>query len=137
MLQLYRFVQNNSKNLKKFHLIAGVPKTDVAMQHCCSTFVGDIIAMNLLDDSKAVLINHKCYQLAIRRGLCFEIQYSPAIVDSSRRREIITTAHGYASQRKSKNVIISSGAQNRFQVRGPYDLANLYPFFLVSYILFG
>lgn len=126
---MFFLIKNNSKSLKKFHLVCGVPKSDAAMQHCCSTFIGDIIGMNTLDDSKSIIINHKCYQLAIRRGLCFEIKYSPAIIDSSRRREIITTAHGYASQRKSKNVIISSGALNRFQVRGPYDIANLYPFF--------
>lgn len=99
------------------------------MQHCCSTFIGDIIAMNLDDSARPVIVNHKYYQLAVRRGMCFEIRYSPMIVDSNQRKEILTISHTYASQRRSKNIIICSGALNKFQVRGPYDVANLYPFY--------
>lgn len=101
------------------------------MQHCCSTFLGDIIGMNLDDSIRPVIINHKYYQLAVRRGMCFEIRYAPMIVDSNQRREILTIAHTYASQRKSKNIIICSGALNKFQIRGPYDVANLYPFIIL------
>lgn len=122
------FFQNNSQNLKKFNVIAGIPKTDQAMQHCCSTFNGDIISMNLDDSMRPVIVNHKYYQLAVRRGMCFEIRYSPMIIDSNQRREILTISHTYASQRRAKNIIICSGATNKFQIRGPYDVANLYPF---------
>lgn len=121
--------QNNSQNLKKYNIIAGIPKTDQAMQHCCSTFIGDIIGMNLDEsNTRPVVVNHKYYQLAVRRGMCFEIRYSPMIVDSNLRREILTISHTYASQRRAKNIIICSGALNKFQIRGPYDVANLYPF---------
>lgn len=133
--------QNNSLNLKKYNIIAGIPKTDQAMQHCCSTFIGDIIGMNLDDSTRPVIINHKYYQLAVRRGMCFEIRYAPMIVDSNQRREILSMSHTYASQRKSKNIVICSGALNKFQIRGPYDVANLYPFenewFVNDFVSFG
>ncbi|KAG4070823.1 hypothetical protein HA402_011049 [Bradysia odoriphaga] len=116
---------NNSQNLKKYNIIAGIPKTDQAMQHCCSTFLGDIVGMNLDDGARSVIVNHKYYQLAVRRGMCFEVRYSPMIIDSNQRKEILTIGHTYASQRKSKNIIICSGATNKFHVRSPYDIANL------------
>lgn len=97
------------------------------MQHCCSIFNGDIIGMDL-DDGRNIFINHKHYQLAVRRGMFFEIPYAAAIIDSTKRKDIMTMAYGYASQRRSKNIIIASGATSRFHIRGPYDIANLYPF---------
>lgn len=88
--------------------------------------MGDIITTHFDDDNnKLLLISHKYYQLALRRGMCFELKYAPAIIDSSQLKDTLTVAHMYASQRKAKNVIISSGALGKFQIRGPYDIANL------------
>lgn len=129
LLQLSVY-QNNSTNLKKYDLVAGAPLSDAAFHHCCSTFSGDIVARHFNENSSTRLnITHKYYQLALRRGMCFELKYGPAIIDSNLRKEILSIAHTYASQRKAKNVIISSGALTKFQVRGPYDIANLYPFY--------
>lgn len=119
---------NTSANLRAYHLVAGAPKTEAAMQHCCSTFGGDIIARCAIGDGdgyKMLHISHKYFQLAQRRGMFFELKYAPAIVDSNVRRDVLTIGYQYASQRKAQNVVISSGALGKFQVRGPYDIANL------------
>ena len=71
------------------------------------------------------MMNRKHYNVAVRRGLYFEIRYSPIISDSVERKKIISQAHIYHSIGKSKNIIITSGAMNKFQVRGPYDISNL------------
>lgn len=118
---------NISLNLKKFHLLAGVPTNEAALQHACSTFAGDLIGM-VVEDTKACLISHKFYQMAARRGIFFEIQYSPAIRDSNQRKNVIIVAQNLVSHRKAKSIVITSGALNAFQVRSPYDVANLYPF---------
>lgn len=118
---------NTSLNLKKFHLVAALPTNEVALQHACSTFGGDIIGM-VLEESKYCLIGHKYYQMAARRGIFFEIQYAPAVRDSNQRKDTIIVAQNLVSHRKAKSILISSGALNAFQVRGPYDIANLYPF---------
>lgn len=55
----------------------------------------------------------------------FEIRYSEAIRNSSHRKEMIKVSHNFHSRGKSKNVIMSSGAENMFELRGPYDVANL------------
>lgn len=61
----------------------------------------------------------------MRRGIYFELQYSEAIINSTSRKKLITTGHKYHAIGKSKNIIITSGALNRFHIRGPYDIANL------------
>ncbi|XP_073822473.1 ribonuclease P protein subunit Rpp30 [Musca autumnalis] len=114
----------NSLNLKKYNLVAGQPKTDAVLTHCCTTFNGDIVTF----DSQAggrLYVNRKAYQVAVKRGIFFEIKYSPLIVDSNFRKDIIKVAHNYFVRGKSKSIIISSGATNPFELRGPYDVANL------------
>lgn len=96
------------------------------MQHCCSTLSADIVTQSLDESSSKVLIvSRKYYQLALRRGMCFELKYVPCIINSNLRKDLLAMAYMYASQRKAKNVIISSGATSKFHIRGPYDIANL------------
>lgn len=116
---------NTSSNLKKYNLVCGIPITDAAMQHACSTFTGDIIGMVHDDTTKVFLISHKYYMMAARRGIYFEIQYAPAIRDSNQRKDIVIVAQNIVSHRKAKCIMMSGGALNPFQVRGPYDVANL------------
>ncbi|KAJ8317014.1 hypothetical protein KUTeg_004918 [Tegillarca granosa] len=65
---------------------------------------------------------------ALERGIHFEIQYSPAIRDSSTRKNTISNALSLMSCCKGKNVILTSGCLKPIELRGPYDVANLYPF---------
>ncbi|XP_016979383.1 ribonuclease P protein subunit p30 [Drosophila rhopaloa] len=113
-----------SLNLRKFNLIAGQPKTDAALTHCCTTFNGDLISFDPVAGSR-LLVNRKAYQVAVRRGMFFEIKYAPAIVDSNNRKDMIKIAQNYCTKGKSKNIIFSSGATHEFQLRGSYDVANL------------
>ena len=62
---------------------------------------------------------------AIERGIHFEIVYSSAIRDSSQRKSLISTALDLVVFAKGKNIIISSGAVNELDFRGPYDIINL------------
>ncbi|XP_004838548.1 ribonuclease P protein subunit p30 isoform X2 [Heterocephalus glaber] len=63
--------------------------------------------------------------VAIDRGLGFELVYSPAIKDSTMRRYTISNALNLMQICKGKNVIISSAAERPLEIRGPYDVANL------------
>ncbi|XP_067622787.1 ribonuclease P protein subunit p30 [Eurosta solidaginis] len=114
----------NSQNLKKYNLIAGQPKTDAALTHCCTSFAGDLVTFDTEAGVK-LLVNRKAYQIGVKRGLYFEIKYGPALRDSSVRKDMIKLAHNYCVRGKSKNIIFSSGATNAFELRGPYDVANL------------
>ncbi|KAL1398133.1 hypothetical protein pipiens_009213 [Culex pipiens pipiens] len=116
-------VTSRSANLRGYNLVAVIPTTPDAFNHACQTMPCDIISYNA--DTVRGKMSRKYYFLAVSRNIMLEIKYAPAIVNSSERKEIINRAHKYHSYGKSKNVVISSGAQNRFQVRGPYDIANL------------
>ncbi|XP_063095544.1 ribonuclease P protein subunit p30 isoform X3 [Cavia porcellus] len=63
--------------------------------------------------------------VAIDRGLGFELVYSPAIKDSTIRRYTISNALNLMQICKGKNIIISSAAERPLEIRGPYDVANL------------
>jgi ribonuclease P/MRP protein subunit RPP1 len=112
-----------SQNFKKYQIIAALPTTEAALQHACQTFQGDIITYN--SKTIRIRINRKFYYVAIRRNMFFELKYSPAIVDSNERRATITRAQQYHMSGKSKGIIISSEASNRFHIRSPYDISSL------------
>ncbi|XP_060047875.1 ribonuclease P protein subunit p30 isoform X4 [Erinaceus europaeus] len=63
--------------------------------------------------------------VAIDRGVGFELVYSPAIKDSTMRRYTISNALNLMQVCKGKNIIISSAAERPLEIRGPYDVANL------------
>lgn len=116
----------SSDNLKKYDLLALIPKSPDAMQYACETFDTDIISFDPTE-SKLVKFSRKLYNLAVDRNIHFEIMYAPAIYDQTNRKNIINRSHIYHAVGKSKNIIISSGAINSIQLRGPYDIINLYP----------
>lgn len=138
------FVLARSPNYKKFDIIAALPTTESAMQvlivecrlnhnlkltfifmkfqHSCQTFQGDIITYN---DETRTKLSRKFYYVAIKRNVFFEIKYSLAIVDSTNRKNTIRRGQQYHLAGKSKNIILSSGATNRFEVRSPNDVSNL------------
>ncbi|XP_055849773.1 ribonuclease P protein subunit p30 [Episyrphus balteatus] len=113
----------NSTNIKKYNIIAGLPKNDVALTHCCTTFNGDIVTFD--PEGGKLLVNRKNYQVAVKRGVFFEIKYSPVITNSSCRKDTIKLTHNYHAKGKSKSIILSSSAKCTFDLRGPYDVSNL------------
>uniref|UniRef100_A0A182ST08 Uncharacterized protein n=1 Tax=Anopheles maculatus TaxID=74869 RepID=A0A182ST08_9DIPT len=114
---------NRSSNIRSYNLIAALPTNENSFQYACQTMACDIITYN----SSTIRLRtiRKFYYLAVDRNIAFELKYAPAIVSSNDRKGTITRAHRYHSYGKSKNVIISSGAKNPFQLRSPYDIANL------------
>uniref|UniRef100_A0A182K8N1 Uncharacterized protein n=1 Tax=Anopheles christyi TaxID=43041 RepID=A0A182K8N1_9DIPT len=116
-------VMNRSSNLRGFNIIAALPTSDNSYQYACQTMACDIITYN--SNTVNLRMNRNFYYLAVDRNIAFELKYSPAIENSSDRKATITRAHRYHSFGKSKNVILSSGATNPFQLRSPYDVANL------------
>ncbi|XP_055543948.1 ribonuclease P protein subunit p30 [Wyeomyia smithii] len=114
---------SRSTNLRRYNLVSVIPTTEEAFQHACQTMPCDIISYN--SDSIRGRMSRKYYFIAVHRNIMFEIKYAPAIASSNDRKDTINRAHRYHSYGKSKNVIISSEARHRFQIRGPYDIANL------------
>ncbi|XP_012279640.1 ribonuclease P protein subunit p30 isoform X2 [Orussus abietinus] len=111
-----------SSALKKYHLYAALPKSQDAFQFACSQLNADIIVINT--PRSGLSINRKMYFRAIQRGLHFEIQYTH-LINPDTRKVALYYSHLFHSVGKSKNVIITSGAHNKMQLRNPYDIINL------------
>uniref|UniRef100_A0A336LWP6 CSON006410 protein n=1 Tax=Culicoides sonorensis TaxID=179676 RepID=A0A336LWP6_CULSO len=116
-------VTNKSQNLRKYHLFAVVPTTDNALIYACQAMNCDLISYN--SETIRVKIARKHYFEACSRNIYFEIKYAPCIVDSNDRKSTISKAQKYKALGKSRNIIMSSGATERFQLRSPYDVAHL------------
>ncbi|XP_052897223.1 ribonuclease P protein subunit p30 isoform X1 [Anopheles moucheti] len=114
---------NRSTNIRSYNVIAALPTSESSFQYACQTMACDIVTYN--GGTIRMRMMRKFYYLAVDRNIAFELKYAPAIVDSSERKATIARAHRYHSYGKSKNVLISSEARNPFQLRSPYDVANL------------
>ncbi|XP_014607782.1 PREDICTED: ribonuclease P protein subunit p30 isoform X1 [Polistes canadensis] len=108
--------------LKKFHVYSVIPKTSEALQFACSQLNTDIITLNA--SSTQFKMTKKLYMQALDRDIHFEIQYTDVINQESRQLAI-HQAHLFYVYGKSKNVIISSGANKVTDIRNPYDVINL------------
>ncbi|XP_026755571.2 ribonuclease P protein subunit p30 [Galleria mellonella] len=115
---------NQSENLKKYDIIAVIPKTLQAFQYACGTMDIDVITFEP-ECRIPFKMSRKLYRQAIERGIFFELMYSPAIRDSTSRKNIISTAHMYHAIGKSKNIILSSGAEQPIHIRDVHDVINL------------
>ncbi|CAG4918230.1 unnamed protein product [Colias eurytheme] len=115
---------NQSENLKRYDIVAVVPKTLQAFQYACSTLDVDIITFDP-EGRIPFKVSRKLYRQAIERGMFFELMYSPAIKDSTARKNIISTAHNYHAVGKSKGIILTSCAENHLQIRSVHDVINL------------
>ena len=114
----------SSDNFKKYDIVSVIPTTKAALQHTCQGLDVDIISLDV-SDKMAVRWSRKLYNMALDKGIWFELPYASAVLDSSARRNLIDAGHQYHAFGKSKNILISSGAENPLQVRGPYDIINL------------
>lgn len=115
---------NQSDNLKKYDIIAVVPKTLQAFQYACGTMDIDVISFEP-EGRIPFKVNRKLYRQAVERSIFFELMYSPAIRDSTARRNIISNSHIYHAVGKSKNIIITSGAESHIHARTVQDVINL------------
>jgi ribonuclease P/MRP protein subunit RPP1 len=63
--------------------------------------------------------------LAITRGMYFEIRYAPAIRDQNSRKNLIANAMALVKVTKGKNLILTSEAAAALEIRAPHDIVNL------------
>ncbi|XP_035764743.1 ribonuclease P protein subunit p30 isoform X1 [Neolamprologus brichardi] len=116
----------NAPEYRRFDLLAVQPTSEKLFHAACMVYDIDIICVPMTEKLpfffKRAPING-----AIDRGVVFEVSYSAAIRDSTMRRYTIANAVSLMESCKGKSVILSSAAQKALELRGPYDVTNLYP----------
>ena len=110
--------------VRAYDILAVEPTTEKLFYRTCASLEADIISF---DFTQRLLFFLKTPQVrqAIRRGMSFEILYSPMILDAAARRNTLTAAMELIEASKGKNVVLSSGSRGPMDVRGPYDVMNL------------
>ncbi|XP_058809288.1 ribonuclease P protein subunit p30 [Phymastichus coffea] len=113
---------NQLAMMKNYDLYAVIPKTQNAFQFACAQLNVDVIFIN--STCKGLKLSRKLYLQAVERGIHFEIQYSD-VINLSTRKLAIHYSHLFYTFGKSKNVVLSSGANSDSLIRNPYDIINL------------
>jgi RNase P/RNase MRP subunit p30 len=72
-----------------------------SLQHTCQGLDVDIISLDV-SDKMAVRWSRKLYNMALDKGIWFELPYASAVLDSSARRNLIDAGHQYHAFGKSK-----------------------------------
>ncbi|XP_027181030.1 uncharacterized protein LOC113779592 [Coffea eugenioides] len=117
----------NSGNpvIKSYDIVAVRPINQNAFEQACQTSEVDIIAIDL-SEKLPFRLKQSMVKAAVKRGVYFEISYSSLIVDAQVRRQTISNCKLLVDWTRGKNLIISSAAASVSELRGPYDVANLF-----------
>ncbi|XP_065263628.1 ribonuclease P protein subunit p30 isoform X2 [Emys orbicularis] len=116
--------RSTSTNIRLYDIIAVFPKTEKLFHVACTNLDVDLICINVTE-KLPFYFRRPPVNMAIDRGVYFELLYTPAIKDSTMRRYTISNALSLMQICKGKNIIISSAAERPLELRGPYDVANL------------
>ncbi|KAM6185486.1 ribonuclease P protein subunit p30 [Rhynchocyon petersi] len=113
-----------SSRVHLYDIVAVFPKTEKLFHVACTHLDVDLICITV-KEKLPFFFKRPPINVAIGRGIGFELIYSPAIRDSTVRRYTISNALNLMQICKGKNVILSSAAEGPLEIRGPYDVANL------------
>ncbi|KAM9617623.1 ribonuclease P protein subunit p30 isoform 1-T1 [Trichechus inunguis] len=118
------FMRATSSRVRLYDIVAVFPKTEKLFHVACTHLDVDLVCVTV-KEKLPFYFKRPPINVAIDRGLGFELVYSPAIKDSTMRRYTICNALNLMQICKGKNIIISSAAEGPLEIRGPYDVANL------------
>ncbi|XP_055008114.1 ribonuclease P protein subunit p30 [Boleophthalmus pectinirostris] len=116
---------------RHFDLLAVQPHTDKLFLSACMTYDVDLICLSVNDRLPFFYKRAPVYG-AVERGVAFEVSYSAAIRDSTRRRYTLANAMFHSDVSKGKSVVVSSAAEKALELRGPHDVINLTQLFGLS-----
>ncbi|XP_070608452.1 ribonuclease P protein subunit p30 isoform X1 [Erythrolamprus reginae] len=113
-----------STNIKYYDIFAVFPKNAKLFHVACTTLDVDLVCVDVTE-KLPFFIKRPSVNVAIERGVYFELIYVPSIKDSTMRRYTISNAFSLMQICRGKNIVLSSGAEKPIQLRSPYDVANL------------
>ncbi|XP_070801508.1 ribonuclease P protein subunit p30 isoform X1 [Pituophis catenifer annectens] len=113
-----------STNIKYYDIFAVFPKNAKLFHVACTTLDVDLVCVDVTE-KLPFFIKRPSVNVAIERGVYFELIYVPAIKDTTMRRYTISNTFSLMQICRGKNIVLSSGAEKPIQLRSPYDVANL------------
>ncbi|KAL3110100.1 hypothetical protein niasHT_015703 [Heterodera trifolii] len=121
----------HNKKVKLYDIIAvRVPDEQILMTLQRKGDFVDLVSLDATAMEKgrlSWLFKQKIVQSCIAAGLTFELCYGNALISSEHRRKFFTNARRLLeiTRMGRAGVVLSSGAEDMLQLRGPFDVANL------------
>ncbi|ORX62469.1 PHP domain-like protein [Hesseltinella vesiculosa] len=126
----YQLLSANPLN-QQIDLLAAQPTNIEVCRHACLAYEVDIISLDL-SQPNAALPGYSSAQVAIQRGIFFEICYTQAISERQQRVAFFANVTRLVDQTRGHNLILSSGALRALHIKRPADLCMLGKLFGMS-----
>lgn len=128
-MDLYKL--SRCKVADKYELLAIEPQNDKILSYICEGKTDLAILTFNLSERLSCNLFRISYKILGDRGVCAEINYGPALMGSSLRRNVICNGQNLIEKAK-KNVILSSGIEDPFRFRSPLDVKSIGVLFLMT-----
>ncbi|KAI7877744.1 PHP domain-like protein [Lichtheimia hyalospora FSU 10163] len=115
----YQLVNTNVAN-KDVDILAVRPMRMDAAKHACQTYDADIISIDF--HAKHVVPNHAAAQLAIQRGMFFEVCYGQLIRSAQYKNIFFSNVKRLVEVTRGDNIIFSSEALQALEIRSSKDI---------------
>ncbi len=109
--------------LRQFDIVAVTPGNQKVLALCCQQADVDIITIDFR--SKSLSLNKKLLDVAVQRGICFELLYCPVLAASGGRQHIISNSKVLIQYLRGRHLILSSGCETLGALRAPKDAMNV------------
>ena len=116
-------LHSSNEILKQFDIVSVTPGNQKVFAMCCQQADVDIITIDFR--SKSLSLNKKLLDVAVQRGVCFELMYGPMIAASGGRQHIISNSKVLIQYIRGKHLILSSGCETLGGLRAPKDAMNV------------
>ncbi|NWZ22238.1 RPP30 protein, partial [Asarcornis scutulata] len=103
-------LRSTSSNIRLYDIIAVFPKTEKLFHIACTTLDVDLVCINVTE-KLPFYFRRPPVNMAIDRGIYFELLYTPAIKDSTMRRYTISNAISLMQICKGKSIQICHTAR--------------------------
>ncbi|CAM9499907.1 unnamed protein product, partial [Heterosigma akashiwo] len=113
VLQTYDIVAVRPTSAKAFSALCQLPK-----------ICADIISLDF-SERLGFFLHKRDIDAAVARGMIFEVEYSPAIRDSSAKRHLVSNSTTLISFLRGRHIIFSSGSESFMDLRSPSDVMNI------------
>ncbi|XP_024362991.1 protein GAMETOPHYTE DEFECTIVE 1 isoform X2 [Physcomitrium patens] len=123
----------NSGNsvLRTYDIVAVRPTNQKVFEQACRNSEVDLISVDLFQ-RVPFRMKVPMVKAALQRGVFFEISYGRALFDARARKDLFSNAQVLQAATKGKGIVISSGASQAMELRGPNDVVNMATLFGLS-----
>ncbi|KAL1235888.1 Ribonuclease P protein subunit [Trichinella spiralis] len=114
----------SNKIISNYDIIAVCPLNETTFDMAASDSRVHLLTTDVTADNFSLFQGNRLNE-AVRNGKYIEISYSPAIMDTSIRKEVFTCGRKIFRTVGEKGIILTSRATRPMEMRAPYDVINI------------